>query len=150
MRWRLVLLRFLSLSSLAVWLGGFTFYSAVVIPALHEHLGPSEAGVVTQHVTNTLNGFGAAAVVLWWLLAYCDRRGVSTGAQRWRIALSFLTTALLVGLIALHRLMDERLTSVGLRGFYPWHRAYLITSTAQWVVNLGLLWIEAARGRAAA
>jgi hypothetical protein len=35
--------------------------------------------------------------------------------------------------------MDRRLTQGRMEGFNPWHQAYLIVSTVQWFVNLGLL-----------
>ena len=39
----------LSLWALAFWLGGFTFYSSVVIAVLHDQLGsPLETGLITQ------------------------------------------------------------------------------------------------------
>ena len=45
----LSVLRLLALWSLAIWLGGFTVYSAVVIPILHDQLGsPLETGLITQ------------------------------------------------------------------------------------------------------
>jgi hypothetical protein len=138
--WTLVL-RSLSLLALAVWVGGFTFYSAVVIPALHEAMGSVEAGLITQRVTDTLNAIGAAAVVLCWLWAAVER---PTDAVRWnraRLGLLATSTLLLVILIALHRVMDRRLETSGLRGFYRLHRAYLLASTAQWAANLGLLLI---------
>src|SRR5579862_415267 len=49
-------LRFGTLMALAVWFGGFTFYSTAVIATsqevLHSHL---RAGLITQQVTNWLN-----------------------------------------------------------------------------------------------
>ena len=50
-----------------------------------------------------------------------------------------MTLLLLLFLIVLHGIMDERLETGSLRGFYPLHRAYLIASTVQWVANLGLM-----------
>jgi hypothetical protein len=42
-------LRLFALWSLALWIGGFMFYSAVVIPVLHDQLGsPMKTGLVTQ------------------------------------------------------------------------------------------------------
>jgi hypothetical protein len=49
------------LVALAVWIGGFTFYSGVVIPALHDQFGDAFlVGMVTRRVTDTLNGIGVA------------------------------------------------------------------------------------------
>ncbi len=136
---RLLALRFLCLFSLSVWVGGFTFYGAVVIPILHESLGSLDTGYVTQRVTDYLNAAGGVAVVLWWLAAWVDRPSGPALAGRARLGLLAATTLILVGLIVLHRIMDLRLESGSLRGFYPLHRAYLVASTAQWIVNLGLM-----------
>lgn len=136
---RLLVLRFLCLFSLSVWVGGFTFYSAVVIPVLHESLGSLETGYVTQQVTDYLNAVGGVAVALWWLAAFADRSAGSVSARRARLGLLAATTVLLLGQLGLHRVMDGRLESGGLRGFYPLHRVYLVASTAQWFTNLGLM-----------
>ena len=59
---------------MAFWLGGFTFYSAVVIPVLHDRLGsPLETGLVTQRVTDALNLLGVGTITLGWaLIVYKD------------------------------------------------------------------------------
>lgn len=136
---RMVLLRFLCLLSLSIWVGGFTFYSAVVIPVLHDALGSLDTGFVTQRVTDYLNAAGGVAVALWWLSAWADRSSGPALARRARIGLLAATTVMLLGLIGLHRVMDSRLESGSLRGFYPLHRIYLVGSTVQWFANLGLM-----------
>ena len=142
---RLLALRWLALVSLSVWFGGFTFYSAIVIPALHDAMGGVEAGRVTGEVSNSLNAFGVGAVAAWWWLAAVERSTGDRRARRARVALLAATTAILLGLVALHPVMDARLESGSLRGFYPLHKVYLIASTFQWGLNLALpavsLWI---------
>jgi hypothetical protein len=132
-------LRFLCLLTLAVWVGGFTFYSSVVIRALHASLGSMETGYVTQQVTDYLNAIGVATVTVWAFTAWVERSVGSRRARLTRLVLLATTSGLLLALILLHRVMDLRLDTGGLRGFYPLHRAYLIVCTAQWVANLGLL-----------
>lgn len=136
------LLHWLSLVGLAIWLGGFTFYSGVVIPALHEVLGSVETGYVTQQVTNTLNLIGVLAIVPWWVLAIVER-AQSLPRQvlmsRLRLGLVVLISGLLAFLIVLHSVMDRRLEGGSLAGFYPLHRVYLIASTAQWAASLALI-----------
>ncbi len=136
---RLLVLRFLCLFSPLIWVGGFTFYSAVVIPVLHDTLGSLDTGYVTQRVTDHLNAAGGVAVILWWLDAWADRPSGSALARRVRLGLLTATTVILLGLVGLHRVMDDRLEFGGLREFYPLHRVYLIVSTVQWFVNLGLM-----------
>jgi hypothetical protein len=141
----LLLVRFAAMAGMAVWFGGFTFYSAIVIPELHEQLGGLEAGAITGRVSNPLNAFGSAAVAAWWIMAACER-GLGPRWARWgRTLLLATTTAILIGLVALHPVLDARLESGSMEGFYPLHQIYLIASSAQWGINLALiavtLWI---------
>lgn len=136
---RSLVLRFFSVLALAVWVGGFTFYSAVVIPVLHDVLGSLDTGYVTQRVTDFLNASGVVAVLVWWAALWAERSLGSLRVRRLRLGFLAGTTLLLVVLIVLHRVMDARLEAGSLRGFYPLHRAYLVASTAQWFLNLGLL-----------
>ena len=134
-----ILLRCLLLVALTVWVGGFTFYSAVVIPVLHESLGSLDTGFVTQRVTDHLNAAGGVTWALWWLAAWVDRSAKPDLARHLRLWFLVATTIILLALIGLHDLMDRRLGSGSLRGFYPLHRTYLIASTARWLANLGLM-----------
>jgi len=48
----LIVFRFFVWCALVVWLGGFTFYGAVVIPTAHRILGTHlDVGFITQEVT---------------------------------------------------------------------------------------------------
>ena len=78
-------------------------------------------------------------VALWWLAAWAERSAHPALARRARLGLLAASTLMLLALVRLHQLMDSRLDTGTLRGFYPLHRIYLIASTAQWVVNLGLM-----------
>jgi hypothetical protein len=125
--------------ALAVWTGGFTFYSGVVIPILHDRLGDAfEVGQITRTVTDALNAIGLSAILLGWLAIGLERQGERSGwvVSRRRL---FATTVLLVALIGLHRRMDRMLDAGTLVHFYTWHRVYLLVSIAQWLVNLSLL-----------
>ncbi len=136
---RSLALRVLCLLGLSVWMGGFTFYSAVVIPVLHESLGSLETGYVTQRVTDYLNYIGVVVVLIWWVATGVERGEGPARVRAVRLLLLAASTLILVGLIALHRVMDGRLETGSLRGFYPLHRVYPIASTVQWFVNLGLM-----------
>jgi hypothetical protein len=137
-----LLARMLALWALAFWLGGFTFYSAVVIPILHDRLGSSlEAGLVTQRVTDALNLLGVATIILGWLVTLVKDPDQGPGAtgRRWAPVALTVTTACLAILIALHRVLDLRLDAAEMTGFYPLHRLYLWVSTVQWLANMTLL-----------
>jgi hypothetical protein len=137
-----ILLRCLLLVALTVWVGGFTFYSAVVIPVLHDQLkSPLEAGLITQRVTHALNGIGGASLLLGWCFIAAARRGaIAKGrADLLRYVPVGTSTACLAVLLVVHWMLDRKLETGWLAGFYPWHRTYLWTSTVQWLANLGLL-----------
>ena len=132
-------LRWLALVGMTFWLGGFTFYSAVVIPILHDEMGGIDSGMITGQVSNYLNAFGVAAVLAWGALLPFER-SLGEGWARWfRSGLLVLTTAILAGLILLHPIMDHRLSLGEMDDFHPLHKIYLIASTFQWGINLAIL-----------
>src|SRR4051812_48761340 len=107
MRLRSLVLRFLCWLSLAVWVGGFTFYSVVVIPVLHDAMGSLETGYITQRVTDAINAAGALALALWWLAAGVERSTGSARDRRARLMLLAVSTGTLAFLVILHRVMDR-------------------------------------------
>jgi hypothetical protein len=139
---RTLLVRMLALWALVFWLGGFTFYSAVVIPVLHDRLGSSlETGLVTQRVTDVLNLMGVVTTTLGWVVTFLKdpSEQAGTGRRRWATVALAVTTACLAILIMLHRVLDRRVAAANMQGFYPLHRLYLWVSTVQWFANLILL-----------
>jgi hypothetical protein len=139
MTWLLLALRSLAIVAYSVWVGGFTFYGLAVIPILHDELDRLHAGQITQRVTDWLNLIGLVTLSVWWILAWAERR-VGPSSFRWiRVGLLGTTTALLAFLAVDHAILDDRLARYGLEGFYQRHRVYLIASTIQWVVNLGIV-----------
>ena len=134
--------RRLFLVALSIYIGGFTFYSAVVIPVLHDRLESSlETGLITQRVTDMLNLLGVVTLSLGWCVY-----GLSAGwnsqsdrGSRCKIWPLVISSICLVVLLVLHRVLDRKLETNMFAGFYPYHRAYLWTSTVQWLANLVLL-----------
>jgi len=124
---------------LAIWVGGFTFYSAVVIPILHDEMDSLQAGGITKRVTDGINGVGLVALAVWWATAILERSLGTAGPRQARFVLLAASTAILVFLLVMHRVMNQQLDTGSLRGFYPLHRVYLIASTTHWFVNLGLM-----------
>jgi hypothetical protein len=138
--------RFLVVCGLALWMGGFTFYSSFAIPEATEVLGGHRVtGFITQRVTSSLNLCGAIAlaILLWNILSGWR---VASGLERkWLVSTWALLVAGLVALFVLHPLLDAKLdpaTQQVLRNsnFDAWHRSYLWISTAQWIAALPLLW----------
>jgi hypothetical protein len=134
--------RFLVAAALGLWVGGFTFYSAVVIHVGTNVLGDHrQVGFITQRVSNWLNLIGAFALVL----ALWNMAAIRAGAARWRRAALAVTwlfmTLSLAALVVLHRSLDgvldagsQEITSYD--EFLWLHRAYLAVSTAQWGASL--------------
>ena len=123
------------------WQGGFTFYSAVVVPIGGSVLRSEPTqGFITREVTEYLNLAGVVALAIWaWELSAepLPRRLLS-----WSLWL--VMAAALAALFWLHVRMDAHLDPDELRihnrsGFRTLHRAYLILSTVQWVAALVLL-----------
>ena len=145
----LVFRRFVVIGAVAFWVGGFTFYTGVVVhvgaAALHSH---RRQGFITQHVTNWLNLSGAFAliVLLWELLA---SRATAKWVRRTMIAAWLLMAVLQVSLAALHPMMDRVLNPdtreiLDEPRFGNFHDAYVWISTIQWCAALlfifAMLW----------
>ncbi len=139
MVWLRFWVRFSALVAMCVWMGGFMFYGGVVVSILDATLGRVEAGMITRDVTNDLNAIGGATVLLWWALAAIEWRQSSrclNFSRAGALAASFFALAVL---LILHVIMDRHLDTIGTRGFKPWHRVYLMVSTAQWLTNLATI-----------
>ncbi|HEY2148979.1 MAG TPA: hypothetical protein VGH32_13650 [Pirellulales bacterium] len=134
--------RFLVAAALGLWLGGFTFYSAVVIHVGTDVLGDHrQVGFISERVSNWLNLIGAVALVLalWNMVA------IWRTAARWRQAILGATwlvmTISLAALVVLHRSLDGVLNTdsqeiVNYDEFLWLHGAYLAVSTVQWGAGL--------------
>lgn len=134
-----LLLRTACLSAMAVWVGGFCFYAGVVVPILHDEFDSLSGSFVTRRATDSLNLIGLATIALWWAWALLGNRLGPASWRRARIGLLGTSSIFLLSLFVMHARMDRMLDTTGLTSFYPWHRAYLIVSTAQWAANLGLI-----------
>ncbi len=136
-----MLRRLLVLLSLLFWQGGFTFYSAVVVPIGSDILGShEEQGWITRSVTNYLNIAGGVTLALWaWDIA--RTRDSATWRRRLRWLLWTAAVVALALLVYLHPQLDDYLDLEARRitsrsDFRFLHVCYLNTSTAQWVSSL--------------
>ena len=138
--------RFLFIAAVAFWLGGFTFYSAVVIHTGIRVLGSHlRQGLVTQRVTDWLNLAGAIAllVLLWNMAAIWRARG---RLLRFLLCITWLVMAvILVELVLLHPLLDRLLDTthrqiLDSEKFDRLHHIYLMSSIVQWVAGLIHIW----------
>lgn len=127
---------------LAVWWGGFTFYSLVVVPTGHQVLHSKvRQGFITQRVTDKLNLLGAVtlAVLLGQMLA---ARRAAVSPMRFRVlAISWGVMAVMLATLCwLHPHLDALLdpasrTVTDDDHFYELHRWYLIIAGGQWVAG---------------
>ena len=127
---------------MAFWLGGLTFYAAVVIPTAHEVLGTHRTvGFITQKVTNWINLVGTVA-----LLVLLARWMISSSAPSRRLRASLIVTwVVMVGMQALlfylHSVLDRTLDIQARQvvddgRFYNLHRVYLVTTIIQQCAGL--------------
>jgi hypothetical protein len=136
--------RALAIAAVIFWLGGFTFYAAVVVPVGQDVLGSHVAqGMITRLVTNYLNLACAIALLplAWDLLAArdpCSARRLGRWLS-WAGILGFL--AILLWLHPqLEALLDvDEVRVIDSKNFRPLHRWYLWLSTFQWAC--GLAWM---------
>lgn len=129
-----ILWRTLVMLALVFWLGGFTFYSAVVIPTGARVLGGhSVQSEVTRQLVPVAHLAGAVALLL--LLLDNLRRGWVRVGLVLAALLALAAQVVLAGRIeaVADRLPDEY------PAFYQWHRAYLLVSTGQWLVAVALV-----------
>jgi uncharacterized membrane protein len=144
--------RYLVLIALMFWLGGFTFYASIVVPAGTRVLGStSEQGHITREVTRDLNWTAVFALLplAWDVLATWNtsRRGSQVRAALWLIMVAcqaalFFMHARLDGLMVRADSPEGIDEAVFRAAFRPVHRAYLWTHTVQWfagVVYIGLM-----------
>jgi hypothetical protein len=126
----------------AAWQGGFVFYGGVVVPVGSAVLNSDvQQGFVTQRVTQWLNVAGVGCLAVWaWAL-----RTQSINRCRLCWILWSIVLALLMAQLGLHPVMDRLLDGqhqvvLDPLWFSRLHKAYLITSTLQWIAGMALLW----------
>lgn len=131
------LMRTAALAALTTWWGGLTFYAAVVVPLGSARFGAAEQGMVTRDATQWLNAMAVAAALGMGYAAWTNPAGRRFGPLLTAVLLA-ATTGLLAALhLELSRQInpatDEPLEATR---FYHWHRAYLLTTTVQWIAGL--------------
>lgn len=135
--------RFLLLAAFAFWQGGFTFYSAVVVPVGDDVLGSSrQQGFITRRVTNYLNVAGCVAFPLAAWDAWAAGGKTMANLLRWLAMAGMAVTLAAQGWLhtELDRVLrpDEMLIA-DQQMFRLVHERYLIASTAQWLFCLAFI-----------
>lgn len=132
-----LLRRFLVLSALMFWQGGFLFYVSIVVPVGQAEIGPDQA-LVTRQVTNYLNLAGAAALLL--LAGDVALARDPLRRRRWLRWLCWGAMALLLAALMWLRPRLGEMVDSGLgksSAFHAGHRWYLWLSTLQWAAAIG-------------
>ena len=141
--------RSLVLAALVFWLGGFTFYGAVVIPVGLRAIGKPQT-LVTGPVTQCLNLAGAAALVPFaWDVLRCRDASAGRCGLRWAAWAGMAAT--LAVLFELHQLLTQQVdmgASAADPLFRTLHQAYRGVGTAQWVCGVVYAAVSLAAWRA--
>jgi Na+-driven multidrug efflux pump len=145
--------RWVVLATLMMWVGGFTFYTAIVVPLGTEQLGGIGQGFITREVTRRINIAASIALVALLLDQWVTADPLR--ARRWgRLGLWLLLAGSQVALFVLHGWLDSYLDPETQHieqrpSFYQWHRLYLWLHTGQWFVALFEIGLMLAAWRAA-
>jgi hypothetical protein len=133
---------------MGVWVGGLATYGAMLLPVLHARLTVAGTAPITRQFTAGLNALGLATLLLWALGLSATRRDWSRRAWWSSWALLAASAGLLVVEFGLHTLLSRQMQQgqTSSEGFYPLHRIYLIASSLQWLVNLGLIGVAMSPG----
>lgn len=132
-----VMRKFLVIIAFAFWMGGFTFYSGVVVEVgsrvLESH---HRQGMVTQQVTHWLNFSGVIALVffMWNLLA--TRKSATQKVLIVLFGSWFVMALTLAMLVVEHIYLDAAIMRDDIDAFNTLHAVYLVTSTVQWAASL--------------
>jgi len=128
--------RFLILQLLMLWLGGFLFYTAVVVPIGTHELGSAlEQARITRHVSHVINMIGLAALPVLFIETLLYRR-----KRPLFFAMLCLWIIMLATVLAMIWMRSRMLPMVDFEArsfpdraeFYGWHRVYLWTITVMW------------------
>ena len=123
--------RFFVLAVLMFWLGGLTFYGAVVIPIGRLTIGQPSQSLITRQVAWVLN---LSAAVLLLPLAWDQCTSLVRSRRRWLVWLGF--GLCIPPLHGLHMQMSAMMDGAPspFETFSTVHRLYLWLSTLQWVL----------------
>ena len=130
---------FVTISILALWQGGLTFYAAFVVPTANAILVNGEQGFVTQEVTNVLNWIGLIVLLVFLTNALYLRSWLFWGT--WLVL-----AATVIALFVVHQQIDALLNPSAFEvldnaRFRLLHERYLIVVTIQWLAGLATLWL---------
>ncbi|HJN66943.1 MAG: hypothetical protein GY783_12275 [Gammaproteobacteria bacterium] len=135
--------RYVLILALGLWVGGFTFYALIVLPASHDVLGDRfTSGLITRGVTIWLNRLGVVAI----LFMFCDMLASRRNGCRWVTATLFVAWLVVAGshieIFVLHLKLSGLIDGgqiADAASFRSIHTFYERVSTVQWVACLVFL-----------
>jgi len=138
----------MSVLAWALWMGGFTFFTAVSLRVAHKVLDdPGDFGFVTQVVTDRLNVIGLVAVLLLAVQLASVWRPMPLRSRLF-VSATWLTLAITLGLMFVQHNQIDVLIDFQQRvvldhdAFEVIHNRYELVATIQWfaaVVHLACL-----------
>jgi hypothetical protein len=150
--------RFVQVSALGLWLGGFAVYTSAVISIGHRHFPGRSFGFVTAEVTSVLQILSLVAIALCAISLACEWRHLPIG-YRWAFAsVGLVMLGLLAGSYLVHATLDAVLDADARQirdpeRFDPLHERYELVASLHWgfgLLYLGILiasWRRLDRGR---
>ena len=133
--------RFVLISAFGLWLGGFTVYTAFVIPIGHRHFPDRQFGFLTGEVTTVLGILSAAATMLALVNMALDWTRLEAGGRWASLATLLLLLGALLSVFIVHAKLDalldyhaRRISDPAL--FEPLHERYELFATIQWAAGL--------------
>ncbi len=130
-------------SLLAIWVGSLTVYGLLLLPAFTRIVGRTEAALITRPFSLALNLVCTLALIAEGVTLVKNFRACQNQRQRAMLTLRALligvSAVLLVVLFGLHASLSSQIDQAQHTGFVAAHKIYLFVVTAQWLVNLALL-----------
>lgn len=140
----ITLLRICLLLTFALFWGGLTFYTGIVVRISHDVVSDlMEGGLITQQVTIWLQDLGAVCVLLMMAnAAHVFRQRRPWGTALWICAA--VTGVSVLGLTIVHGHLDavidiEQQIVTDQEAFDTGHRRYNQLTTVEWLSSLGYL-----------
>jgi len=137
--------RFVTMCALGLWLGGFTLYTAFVIPAGHRQVSSGRFGFITGEITSVLNVLAGAAALLLLVNLIAEWDGLGRLLRWGTVGTWMLLMAATAALLVLHAkfdgLLDYKLRVIVSREpFELLHERYELIATLQWAAGVLQLW----------
>lgn len=133
--------RAMTIFAIALWFGGFTFYTACVLRIGSKVVGGLTQGFVTQRVMRVLELLAAVMVVAVIIDIATHWKRIGRWLRTLQCVAWSTMAASLIGIVLIHNKMDPLLDPGAFakpdhEAFSPFHQAYQFISTCMWVATV--------------